>query len=53
VRNERLSKTIADEEQRKLMRKRNNTVDHKNGQGEEHKENDDQQPDFKKQLQIF
>ena len=36
-----------------MQRKRNNTVDHKRALGEEHKEDDDGQPDFKKQLQIF
>ena len=38
IRNERLSKTIAEEENKKMMRKRNNTVDHKRGgyEDEEH-----------------
>lgn len=54
IRNERLSKTIAEEEHKKMMRKRNNTVDHKRHGEEEHQEDEEQdQQDFKNKLQIF
>lgn len=41
IRNERLSKTIAEEEHKKMLRKRNNTVDHKRHGEEEHQEDEE------------